>query len=257
MKGDKRTFEERLQEILEEQQADWRLPTGEFMRKRLRWENWGALLRYMTRVAQEEARRRRWRGARDGLLPEGYAPESIASEVAAVVLAGRCRLAPGWTWERLKREVGRLTRQEVRRLRKLAEASAVRSEWEVKAPGKNGELRSVFDGMQGTIRGGDEDLARREEEEEREQVRARLGELLNGDQVAREVLVCLCDGVVRRREIAAKLGVEVRAVTAARKRLERCVRRRGKVTEGNEGNEGSGGRWVWGLPRRLIPKAKG
>ena len=225
MKGDKRTFEERLQEILEEQQADWRLPTGEFMRKRLRWENWGALLRYMTRVAQEEARRRRWRGARDGLLPEGYDPESIASEVAAVVLAGRCRLAPGWTWERLKREVGRLTRQEVRRLRKLAEASAVRSEWEVKAPGTDGEVRSVFDKMEGTIPGADEELAQREEERERERVRARLEEALNGDRMAREVLGCLCDGVVRRREIAARLGVGVAAVTAARKRVERWVRR--------------------------------
>ena len=35
---------------------------------------------------------------------------------------------------------------------------------------------------------------------------------------------CLAAGLVKRREIAERLGIDVRAVTAARKSLERKVR---------------------------------
>ena len=52
-------------------------------------------------------------------------------------------------------------------------------------------------------------------------MKRQLEQWLEGDRVAQAVLGCLWDGVVRRGEIAARVGVGVGAVTAARKRLER------------------------------------
>ncbi len=54
--------------------------------------------------------------------------------------------------------------------------------------------------------------------------RVELEGYLAEDATARGVLKCLSEGIVKRRDIAAALGVEARAVTAARKRLERRAR---------------------------------
>src|ERR1043166_115377 len=63
-------------------------------------------------------------------------------------------------WERLTRELGRLVRQEVRRLHKLVETAAVRSEW--LSPGPDGEERSVLEEMGGTTPDGGQGRERRE-----------------------------------------------------------------------------------------------
>jgi len=66
------------------------------------------------------------------------------------------------------------------------------------------------------------ELERRDEKhEEWKGSAAELERQLEGDTLARGVLRCMSEGIVKRREIAAALGVSVGAVTAARKRLER------------------------------------
>ena len=53
-----------------------------------------SLLSYARDYAARVVRRYRWRGARHGVLPQGYQTSSIADEVLAQVLRHPCRLRP-------------------------------------------------------------------------------------------------------------------------------------------------------------------
>src|SRR5215471_14756634 len=44
----------------------------EWVQKRLRWEDWETLLPELIEFAKGEIRRRRWRGSKLGVLPEGF-----------------------------------------------------------------------------------------------------------------------------------------------------------------------------------------
>jgi hypothetical protein len=97
--------------------------------ERLQWEDWESLLKQAVRFAKKRIGCRRWRGVKDGVLPEGQDAEGVASEAVAAMLGGKCRLAPGWTRERLEGALEREVEREVRRLNGLKEASGARSEW--------------------------------------------------------------------------------------------------------------------------------
>jgi hypothetical protein len=121
-----------------------------------------------------------------------------------------------------------MVRNEVRRLHKLTEARAMRSEWEVLSPGTNGRLQSVFAGMKATtmMRWDDEparDKAIREEQVRKETELRIAEELRGGDEMVERLFGCQRAGIVKRREIAARLGVSVVEVTNCRKRLDRKV----------------------------------
>jgi hypothetical protein len=192
----------------------------EALHKRLRWEDWATLLPELVGFARSEIRRRRWRGGRSRVLPEGYDANSVAAEVIRQVLEGKARLAVGWTRERLVTELQRKVSNEVRRLHKLQEASKIRSEWEVLPPRANGELRSVFDGLKGRICAWPDARQRQARQKARQEAEERIaGALGEGDEA--RVFGCLREGVVKRREIAAKLGMSVVEVTNCRKRLNR------------------------------------
>jgi len=139
--------------------------------------------------------------------------------VAIKLLAGKGRLAPGWTRERLQKELNRLGSNEMRRWDGLKVSELMRNEWDILRPTPEGKLRSIFDRMQGSAGGGD--LVDKKREAARERDRRKLESKLGGDERARGVLNCVYSGVRKRRHIAAKLGIDVKAVTAARKRLER------------------------------------
>src|SRR5258708_26712699 len=106
----------------------------EGVHRRLRWEDWETLLPELIEFAVGEIRRRKWRGSKSGVLPEGFDANSVASEVVMAALQGKARLTLGWTRERLMEELKRKTSNEVRRLHKLMETRAVRSEWDVLWP---------------------------------------------------------------------------------------------------------------------------
>jgi len=61
--------------------------------ERLRWEDWETLLPELIEFAKGEIRRRKWRGSRSGVLPEGFDDNSVASEVVMAALQGKARLA--------------------------------------------------------------------------------------------------------------------------------------------------------------------
>ena len=190
-----------------------------WIKERLEWEDWKSLLKDTECFAREQIRRRRWRGGKGGVLPEGYDANSIAAEVAVKVLAGKCRLTLGWTRERLQKELNRLVSNEIRRLHALMETELMRNEWDLLRPTPEGKLRSIFQRMKAP--GGGGELFNKEQEATRERDRRKLESKLGGDERAKGVLNCLYSGMRKRRHIAAKLGIDVKAVTAARKRLER------------------------------------
>jgi len=196
----------------------------EWVRERLEWENWEAILPRAIQFAKSQIKRRYWRGTKGGSLPEGQDANGVASEVVAAVLAGKCQLALGWTRERLEREIQRRISNEIRRLYALKETAGTRNEWDILGVEEDQKLQTIFHWIPGSLEDGREAAATNEEDQEREGVKKRLEARLGADEKAKGVLNCLCDGVVKRREIAARLGISVQAVTAARKRLERKVK---------------------------------
>jgi len=189
------------------------------LKERLEWEDWEKLLKATEMFAKGQIRRRWWRGRKGGVLPEGQDASSIAAEVAIKLLSGKGRLAPGWTRERLQKELNRLASNEIRRLYGLKETKLMRNEWDILRPTPEGKLRSIFERMQGSAGGGE--LMDKKQEAAHERDRRKLESKLGRDERAKGVLNCLYSGVRKRRHIAAKLGIDVKAVTAARKRLER------------------------------------
>jgi hypothetical protein len=196
----------------------------EWVQERLRWENWELLCRETVDFAKGELRRRRWRGSRDGVLPGGYDADALAAEAIAQLLAGRCRLPPGFLRVSVRGELQRLVRDKIRSLHRLKEAAGTRSEWEVVPLDEAAEPASVFDLASGGLcSSGFQAVSGREEEERRERLRTAFQEFLKGEPYLLEVFGCWCSGVTRPAEIARRLGMTERAVAAARKRLERRI----------------------------------
>jgi hypothetical protein len=136
----------------------------EWLKERVRFENWEQLMKEALVTAKGEVDRRCWRGGRGGVLPRGYDVESVAAEAARMMLNGEARLALGWTWTRIRRELRRVVRRLVEGLHRLKETETTRSEWDGGGASRLAQLggpkEAVF-----------QDVAGREEELERERVR--------------------------------------------------------------------------------------
>ena len=218
----KESYLEKLERFEREHLYELSLKGQDFINCRLRQEDWKLLLPGVVSFAKQEIRRRRWRGKRSGVLPEGYDANSIAAEVIAGALQGKARLALGWTFERLEKELQRLVCNEVRRLHKLRETRVMRSEWEVLSPNENNEPRSVFAGMPAKGPGGLGPKLVDQRIQEKEKAELRIAEQLRGDdEMVEKLFCCLREGVVKRRAIALKLGISADEVTNCRKRLNR------------------------------------
>ena len=208
-----------------EQMEELKLRGVEFIKARLRWENWEEILPRLVLFADREISGRKWRGDSKGVLPEGADASSVAAEVVMKALQGKARLGPGWTLERLEKELRRMVSNEVRRLHKLKETGAMRSEWEVVKPGVNGEARSVLAWIPGGA--GGTDLAELQAEDKaRQMADSRIAERLEGEDV-RRLFLCLRTRTVKRRDIASKLGMSATEVTNCRKRLNRQLKELG------------------------------
>ncbi len=205
----------------------------EWVKSRLEWEDWRTFYPEAVELAKRELRRRRWRGAQGGVVPRGYDAESIASETIARMLAGESRIAPGWTPERLMKELERMITRKVNLLWSLKEAQAIRSEWEIAPPNVNGEPVSALSDVAGDGQNGYE--AAVEAEEGEEGLRRRVAAELGSDRELKEVLGCLWEGETRTREIARRLGMTERSVVLARRRLARKLKRVAGAQCGNRG----------------------
>src|SRR5512140_286231 len=116
----RKSWIERAEELLAEQQAERRLPIEEWVKLRLGREDWETLRPEAVRFAKMESKRRRgWKSSE--VLPRGYDPESIVAEAVGDLLEEKGLLAPGWTRERLMETLERLIRRKIRLLASLKE----------------------------------------------------------------------------------------------------------------------------------------
>lgn len=200
-----------MAELAREQEES--LKGEEYVLARLRWEDWPLFRRLGLGFARQELRKRKWRGRRGGVLPGGCDAEDIVDQVIAEILQGKGRLVPGWTWQKVQREVERLVSQRIRVMHRLREAAVMRSEWEFDEDG-----RSVLEGIVDENGNGVEAAEGREEVERR--IKS-VEEHLGGDGKLVELFRCWLDGVKGSAEIAQRLGVGEAEVSRLRKRLER------------------------------------
>ena len=217
----KETFAEKLARLLDEQKNE---SVKDRVQTRLQWEDWETLLAELIEHAKAEIRRRKWRGSKTGVLPKGYDANSVASQAVMRALQGKARLAVGWTRERLLKELKRNVSNEVRQLHKLKETRLSRNEWDIVKPTPSGALRSVLAGIAGGCGGygGWDDGQVRDKV--RKETELRIAEALRLEEPAvKKLFECLRAGVVKRREVATRLGMSVTEVTNCRKRLDRTL----------------------------------
>jgi hypothetical protein len=233
--GRHESFMARLAQIAREYELPLR--GQELVQSRLRWEDWESLRAETAAFAKKEIRRRKWRGARGGVLPGGCDAEDIADQAIGELLSGKGRVAIGFVRERLVRELKRLVSGKIRVLHGLREARATRSEWDV-LPVKEGDGPVSF--FAGLLDGGaSTDETADERAERRDHLKAEFARCLDGEPELKAVFGCLCAGVTKPGEIARRLGMGENAVTNARKRLDRrlaalCRAKVGRV-EGRAG----------------------
>ncbi|HWX20494.1 MAG TPA: hypothetical protein VN578_11400 [Candidatus Binatia bacterium] len=225
----------RLAEIAREYEV--KLKPAEWVQSRLRWEDWQTLRPEAIAFAKLEIRRRKWRGRRGGVVPDGYDAESVANQVIEEMMSGKCRLAMGFTRERVVAELKRLVSQRVRVLHRLKETQTTRNEW--KKTDEEGERVSIFNEIRDNSELADEAAVRREEEEQKDRLKKEFDEFLKPEPELRGIFGCLCEGVEESKEIGRRLGMDVEAVVRGRKKLERRVGEFGRRrAEGDSDSEG-------------------
>jgi len=219
------TNNKRLARQMEElwREVTRKLTPEEWIKSRLQWEDWESLGPEAVRLAKQELRRRRWRGARGGVAPRGYDAETIAYEVIGEMLRGKSRIAAGWTRERLVKELERMISGKVRALNSLTETKAMRNEWDISPRKANGEPASILPEVLGEEQSGYEALV--EAEEGRESLRRRIEAELAAEPELKAVFGRLWEGDQQSAEIAQRLGMGEKAVVLARRRLARRLKR--------------------------------
>ena len=191
------------------------------MQRAFERENWAKLSKEAFWYARRLVSYRWWRGNSNGVLPEGYDPESIANEAVAELFNGKCQLKPDYKPEELRYELRRLVYNQVHRFNRRKETWLVRSEVDLTPAPLREQGRSILDELPGTDEWPDAQAIRNEG---RLIIRRFIGEFsafLWEEQDLRNLFECICGAFEKREEIARQLGVEVQVVTNARKRLDR------------------------------------
>ena len=213
-----------------------RLTHSPDMRSEFSEDIWWLLLRKTKQFAGKEVRRQRWRGAKGGVLPEGYDASAIAAEAVAGLL--RKFSAPprgGLNSERstlhaaslaaLQEELEKSVRSLVNRLHHRKETALVRSEADLApVPTEDGEVINVAETLPAPQPGPLDSLMAREDEAEFDRFKERFREFLGPDQVLIQLFACYCDCISKPRAIAKELNVPIRAIQDLQRRLQRKLR---------------------------------
>jgi hypothetical protein len=213
------SWAERAQRLLDEEAASGG-EAGERVKVRLRWEDWATLGREAVKLAARELKRRHGLEA-GAVLAGGYDAESIGAQAVADLLAGKGRVAAGWTEARLAKELERLVSRKIRLLTSLKEARTTRSEWDGVRPEAGMVPVSNLVRVPAACADGRETVLEREDTERRERLGKDFERYLDGEPELVELFRCLLAGETRPAVIAVKLGINEKEVAAARKRLER------------------------------------
>jgi len=100
---------------------------GPELRAELGREDWQLLFDRVVRIAEAQSNWLRWRGSKEGVMPDGNEAKSIANEAIGELFAGNCRLGMPYTREELEKEFERLVHQQVDRLHRRKENVVLRN----------------------------------------------------------------------------------------------------------------------------------
>src|SRR6267378_831041 len=85
----------------------WQIAMAELgpeLRAELGREDWQLLFDRVVRIAETQSNWLRWRGSKEGVMPDGNEAKSIANEAIGELFAGNCRLGMPYTREELDKE---------------------------------------------------------------------------------------------------------------------------------------------------------
>lgn len=212
---------------------------------------------------REEIAKYRWRSAKGGVMPFGYDAQGIATEVVVQIIEEEERESRGdgimggtvrrreaaepegnelgageatgpaefgrggevvGAPEERREKLKRLVREKVRRLSRLKENRVFVSEWDVLSSGSSGEPSSVLDLLPGRILAPDEALMQKEDLALLEDFARGFAGSIEREAGLGKVFECLWDGIEKRDEIAAELGLSGAAVVGLRRKLNGRLR---------------------------------
>jgi hypothetical protein len=181
-------------------------------------------LERLTHYALRKLGQKWWRGVWDGKIPGGVQPEDLAISAIEAVLIGDPDQG-GRSWDRQKDP------DLMKFLRDIIDSKAshlverAENAREREPHPAEGESVSDFLDRKRDHRSLSEETLQisAEDEVENERLFFALLDEVKGDPLLPKILECEWDGIYRRAEVAAKLGVDVNAITQAKKRLDRIL----------------------------------
>jgi len=193
---------------------------------------WGVWLEAIEYARSEIACYASWREQDAPVLADGYDAESVVQAAFERLLTRQSRDVPIlYSLEDINRELRSLIKHRVRWLHERSERKLVRYEWEVLPPTEDGELVSVLEPLPWRGANPDDELMQKEKERLLEEFKGEFESTLSKDRNLREVFRAVWDGQ-KRRHIAQRIGVGVRAVKALQARMSRKLYKFGVRTRG-------------------------
>ena len=201
--------------------------------------SWDSLFQEALDAAQKQVSRLSWRGAKGGVLPHGYNPNSIAAQAILELLKNQpCEGAspPPLSPAQLRRAVWR----QVDRLHHLAENSLTINEPDL-APTTDfdGDPARIIDLIAADDVTPLDLLLIKERDAEFEKFQADFKKRLGRQHRLKRLFDLLCDGIRAPAVLARRLKVRVQAIAPLKNRLRRLLTAKPKITTASSRNPAS------------------
>jgi len=195
-------------------------------------EDWELLLNQAVGFATQQAARLRWRGALGGVLPDGYDPNSIASEAILELLkgwaphpefqSGSQPLALPSSLPDVRRQLQRLVLRQLNRFHHRKENRLLRNEPDL-SPflTDDGELVPIVEALSASDPDPAQILLLTETTAEMDNSIAAFSAFLGTERRLKRLFHCLCAGIRQPKALASKLKLSRQAITSLQKRLQR------------------------------------
>ena len=204
--------------------------TGPVVRTPLPQQKWEFLFHQTLLFADYQVRRLSWRGAADGLLPDGYDPNSLAAQAIFEFLASRNGPAlPADDDDSLDEtlwEIKRLVLKHVTRLHHRKENWLLsNAEDLVPVQIDDGDLVSPIELIPDPAPHPDATLLEKESLARFDSSKSRFSSFIKREPRLGSLFQLLCDGVEKPQALASSLKLRLGTVQNLRKRLRRRWRR--------------------------------
>lgn len=189
--------------------------------------SWDSLLQEALQAAQDQVSRLTWRGARGGVLPYGYDPNSIAIDAILDLLKNHpTQNGSPPAGPNLSRELRRRVWRQVDRLHHLKENFVTINQPDL-APIllDDGESDPSIDSFPGPSLTPLEHLIQKEDDARFQLYQAQLKARLGRHHRLKRLFDFLCAGISKPKDLARRLKIRLTAVASLKKRLRRYLTR--------------------------------